>query len=123
MTTSEPGASEVFTHGLTVRPLATALRASNPAPSITAGLEVLVQDVMAAITTAPSVSSTVSPRTVVVALPGVAALVFAARTSAIGFSASAKLAATDPSSTRSCGRLGPASEGLTVPMSSSTTEL
>ena len=30
-TTCEPGASEVFTHGFTVRPLATAFRASRPA--------------------------------------------------------------------------------------------
>jgi hypothetical protein len=37
--------------------LATALRASRPAPSITAGFEVLVQEVIAAITTSPSVSS------------------------------------------------------------------
>src|SRR4029077_20004613 len=36
-TTCEPGASEVLTHGLTVRPLATALRASSPAPTITFG--------------------------------------------------------------------------------------
>src|SRR5207245_659717 len=49
----EPGASEVFTHGLTVRPFATALRASRPAPIITSGLDVLVQEVIAAITTSP----------------------------------------------------------------------
>ncbi len=54
MTTFEPGASEVLTHGLLVRPFSTALRASRPAPSMTAGLEVLVQEVMAAMTTAPS---------------------------------------------------------------------
>src|SRR5207244_2071263 len=52
-TTCEPGASEVFTHGLTLRPLAAALRASRPAPTITLGFEVLVHDVMAAITTSP----------------------------------------------------------------------
>ena len=52
-TTCEPGASEVFTHGLTVNPFAAALRASKPAPIITFGLEVLVQDVIAAITTSP----------------------------------------------------------------------
>ena len=60
MTTSEPGASEVFTHGLLRNPLASALRASRPAPSITAGLEVLVQEVIAAITTEPSVRWTSS---------------------------------------------------------------
>ena len=51
----------VFTHGLDVRPFSTALRASSAAPSITSGLEVLVHDVTAAITTAPW-SSTNSPR-------------------------------------------------------------
>src|SRR3954468_12346764 len=52
-TTCEPGASEVFTHGLVLRPLATALRASRPAAISTLGFEVLVQEVMAAITTSP----------------------------------------------------------------------
>src|SRR5512140_1880093 len=53
-TTCEPGASEVLTQGLTVRPLATALRASRPAAIITLGFEVLVQEVMAAMTTSPA---------------------------------------------------------------------
>ena len=53
MTTVEPGASEVFTHGLRVRPLASAFRASRPAETITYGFEVLVQEVIAAITTRP----------------------------------------------------------------------
>src|ERR687887_1349171 len=69
MTTLEPGASEVFTHGLARRPRSTALRASRPAASITDGLEGLVQLVMAAITTWPWSSSNSSrpssPRTVV----------------------------------------------------------
>src|SRR5271169_1583668 len=52
-TTCEPGASEVFTHGLAVKPLAAALRANRPAPIITLGFDVLVQDVIAAITTSP----------------------------------------------------------------------
>src|ERR671931_2138355 len=69
MTTLEPGASEVFTHGLARMPRWTALRASRPAASITDGLEVLVQLVMAAITTWPWSSSNSSrpssPRTVV----------------------------------------------------------
>ena len=52
-TTCEPGASEVFTHGLTVRPRAIALRAKSPAAIITLGFEVLVQDVIAAMTTSP----------------------------------------------------------------------
>src|ERR1022692_1128963 len=53
MTTLEPGASVVFTQGLRDRPASTALRASSAAPTMTDGLEVLVQDVMAAITTLP----------------------------------------------------------------------
>ena len=53
MTTCDPGASEVFTHGAARRPRATALRASNPAASITEGFDVLVHEVMAAITIAP----------------------------------------------------------------------
>src|SRR6188768_2736318 len=43
----------VFTHGLDVSPFSTALRASKAAPIITSGLDVLVHDVIAAITTAP----------------------------------------------------------------------
>src|SRR5919202_393070 len=61
MTTFEPGASEVFTHGWRVSPRATALRASRPAPSITEGLEVFVHDVIAAMTTCPWSSANVSP--------------------------------------------------------------
>src|SRR4029453_12061367 len=53
MTTLDPGAREVLTHGLEARPWSTALRASRAAASITDGLEVLVQLVMAAITTWP----------------------------------------------------------------------
>jgi hypothetical protein len=54
----EPGASEVLTHGLRDRPLSTAFLASRAAPIITLGLEVLVHEVIAAITTAPwSISS------------------------------------------------------------------
>ena len=43
VTTREPGASEVFTVGLTVRPFSTAFFATKPAASITLGLVVLVQ--------------------------------------------------------------------------------
>jgi len=49
----EPGASEVFTHGFTLSPFFTALRASRPAASMTPGFDVLVQLVIAAMTTAP----------------------------------------------------------------------
>src|SRR6201981_3582445 len=52
-TTWLPGASEVLTQGFAARPRAAALRASSPAPISTLGLEVLVQEVIAAITTSP----------------------------------------------------------------------
>ena len=53
MTAREPGASEVFTHGFVSRPRATAFRASRPAATMTDGLLVFVQLVMAAMTTEP----------------------------------------------------------------------
>ena len=53
MTTLEPGASEVFTQGLGASPASTAFLASSAAPTMTDGLEVLVHEVMAAITTEP----------------------------------------------------------------------
>src|SRR5215207_9295876 len=53
MTTLEPGASVVFTQGLRSRPRSTAFLASSAAATMTDGLDVLVQEVIAAITTAP----------------------------------------------------------------------
>src|SRR5690606_20137724 len=50
----DAAASECWAHGAGFSPFAAALRATRPAPVITAGLEVLVQEVIAAITTAPS---------------------------------------------------------------------
>src|SRR5262245_20869226 len=43
VTTRDPGARLVFTHGLLLRPRSTAFFASRPAAIITLGLEVLVQ--------------------------------------------------------------------------------
>ncbi len=43
----------VFTHGLTERPFSTAFLASSAAASMTDGLEVLVQLVIAAMATCP----------------------------------------------------------------------
>ena len=54
MTTRDPGARLVFTQGFELSSRSTAFLASNPAPIMTDGFEVLVQLVMAAITTAPS---------------------------------------------------------------------
>src|SRR5262245_66389282 len=50
-TTWLPGASEVFTHGFAFKPLAAALRACRQAPLSTLGLEVVVQEVIAAVRT------------------------------------------------------------------------
>src|SRR6185436_6215065 len=61
MTTCEPGASDVLTHGGTDRPRCTALWASRPAASITVGFDVFVQLVIAAITTCPWSTVNVSP--------------------------------------------------------------
>src|ERR687889_400744 len=65
MTTADPGASVVFTHGLLVSPRSTALLASSAAPIITCGFEVLVQDVIAAITTWPWSISVSVPSSIV----------------------------------------------------------
>ncbi len=61
MTTLEPGASVVFTHGLRSRPNSTAFLATRAAPIITDGLEVLVQEVIAAMTTEPWSTEVVVP--------------------------------------------------------------
>src|SRR3954447_5990186 len=106
MTTFEPGAREVLTHGLRCRPRSTALRATRPAASITEGFEVFVHDVMAAIVTAPWSSVTSSPD---------------ARCTAVGVEVdppasrdSASMALARSSGTRSWGRDGPAIDGTTV---------
>ena len=61
MTTREPGARLVLTQGLLCRPFFAALRASRPAAIITEGLEVLVHEVMAAMTTLPWESEKTCP--------------------------------------------------------------
>src|SRR6202158_3002589 len=53
VTTFEPGARLVFTHGWRASPRSTAFFASRPAAIITLGFEVFVQLVIAAITTEP----------------------------------------------------------------------
>ena len=55
MTTCEPGARDVLTHGFTVNPRSFAALARSPAAIKTDGFDVLVQLVIAAITTSPSV--------------------------------------------------------------------
>src|SRR5216683_3562481 len=115
-TTWEPGASDVLTHGFTVRPRAAALRASSPAPTITVGFEVLVHDVIAAITTSPWPRSCLRPATGT-RLPASAAL-----PNSLSM-ATAKPAFTSLRATRSCGRFGPASDGSTDPSSSLSTSV
>ncbi len=53
VTTREPGAIDVLTHGLLVRPRSTAFFARRPAPIMTDGFDVFVHDVIAAMTTLP----------------------------------------------------------------------
>ena len=53
VTTPEPGESEVQMYGFVERPIRTAFLAMRPAWSITLGFEVLVQEVIAAMTTDP----------------------------------------------------------------------
>src|SRR4030088_2206489 len=115
-TTCEPGASEVLTQGLTVNPLAFALRANSPAPIMTLGLDVLVHDVMAAITTSPWPRSWLRPSTgkrfsASPLLPNSLSI------------AEAKPCFTSLSAMRSCGRLGPASDGSIDARSSLSTSV
>ena len=102
--------------GRTVNPRSTAFLASRPAAIMTLGLEVLVHEVMAAISTSPEPTST----------PGPAGTRFAsvaggrpkplALTGAL-YDARKRLARSGRAM-RSCGRLGPATEG-TMPARSS----
>src|SRR5260370_3291279 len=99
MTTFDPGARLVFTHGFDLRPFSTAFFARSPAAIITEGLEVLVQLVMAAITTEPSFRS--------MALPSDPTTIFH------GSSPThvRKYVFTSFTSIRPCVRFGPASDG------------
>src|SRR4029078_1823914 len=141
-TTCEPGASEVFTHGWTGRPLARALRASRPAPIITLGFEVLVQDVIAAITTSPWPRSWLRPWTEKrLGEPALANFVCSAGVAIEGCNSNTSLRPPSPAlltsftievakpfltslrAMRSCGRLGPASDGSTDARSSLSTSV
>src|SRR5262245_1181340 len=141
VTTREPGASEVFTQGLVSRPASTAFFASSPAAIIPGGFEVVVKLVIAAITaepwrTAPWFSWTGSSDPGSTASSGCTATSGfppsprSRPTSEGSGSGSSRLrnaptneVHTFPSGTRSCGRLGPATEGSTADRSSSTTSL
>src|SRR5512141_441379 len=142
VTTFDPGAGLVFSHGRVLRPFSTAFFATSPAPLITEGLEGFVQLVVAAIPTEPSCRSytPLSSRTDVV--PGFHAPVPGVRISSVvlppspihrsapssPFSIRASSPHAEPalrnaslasfSGTRSCGRRGPAMHGSTVERSS-----
>jgi hypothetical protein len=112
VTTFDPGARLLFTHGLRVKPFSTAFLARRPAAISTLGLEVLVQLVIAVMTTAPwSSASTIGSATataVAVAAP------FAFAGCCMVGRAVAKAALARDSATRSCGRFGPARLGSIV---------
>src|SRR6266566_7443731 len=131
MTTLDPGARVVFTHGLRSRPASTAFFASSAAPTMTDGFDVLVQEVMAAITTEPWSTEVFVPSSSVTSvaadglLPDPAATGSdagkvlprplsrpGAETYAPSASRNAVLASV--SATRSCGRFGPATDGTIV---------
>ena len=133
MTTFEPGARLVFTHGLRVSPRSNAFLATSPAPIITLGFEVLVQLVIAAITTAPCSSwvVTAGSATAADAPPVVADTCDEPPASAPFFDDDAIIELSPAwkpllacfSETRSCGRFGPARHGSTVARSSSITSV
>src|SRR6185437_1747876 len=139
-------ARELLTQGGTCRSLSTAFFASNPAASMTDGLEVFVQLVIAAITIEPwsrYLSTSIPNRSLTdVVLPGSgdafalfcsfsagwppspshlhtwrSSLAFAFGPFSAG-SCFSKLLGTSLSRTRSCGRLGPATLGSMVARSS-----
>src|SRR5688572_32871196 len=134
VTTSDPGARLVFTHGFTLRPRLTALRARRPAPIMTLGFEVFVQLVIAATTTEPCASPSM-PGTVpssaataaaervdagAVSSPALSATALGLRSENISSSACWNLYLACRSDTRSWGRFGPARLGSTVDRLSST---
>ena len=146
VTTIEPGARLVFTHGRCLRPDSTAFRARRPAPTMTDGFEVFVQLVIAAMTTEPSWSenSCASPCSFVsrTATPAGASATATPPPPTPSDQPAAGALAPPPapgpfsvssafrnrgllsdSGTRCCGSFGPAIAGSTVERSSSTWSL
>ena len=124
VTTFEPGARLVLTCGGTRSPRRTAFRASSPAPSITDGFEVLVQLVIAAITTEPCRSSAgLPPSSSATFLPLSSGVSPKPRSLTGAVSAFWNELFMAESGTRSCGRFGPARLGSTVARSSSSVSL
>src|SRR5687768_8723314 len=128
VTTREPGARLVLTYGLTFKPFSRAFLASNPAPTITDGFDVLVQDVIAAMTTAPCfifislplarpADATVDELKVDSAFTA-SGLSSKPRSFTGAVRALLKVSFNADIATRSWGRLGPAKEGTTEARSS-----
>src|SRR6185312_4519980 len=129
-TTREPGARLVLTYGRTSSPSSTAFLASNPAATITEGFEVLVQLVIAAMTTHPFSSLAAgfaATATATRPLTGPPSSASRPSASVLGFgplpNAFVKLSQTLGSGARSWGRLGPARLGSTLARSSSSSSV
>src|SRR5215813_12583145 len=110
VTTFDPGARLLLTHGLRVRPFSTAFFATSPAPIITLGFDVFVQLVIAAMTTEPC--STAACGGAATAVPPAATPPdIVPRATIMPGSACANPCLAPLSGTRSCGRFGPARLG------------
>ena len=132
VTTFEPGARLVFTHGFRVRPRSNAFFATRPAPIMTLGFDVLVQLVIAAMHDRTVLEVRVATagrrRRPSDAPPAVADTCDEPPASAPFFDEDAIIELSPAwkplfacfSDTRSCGRFGPARHGSTVARSSST---
>src|SRR6185369_3954733 len=112
MTTFDPGASDVFTHGFARRPFSTAFFAKSPAPMSTEGFEVFVHEVIAEMTTEPCSRSNPWPSdwTWTFVPAGAGRLPFLSFLSRKEGSVFSQAALAVLSGTRSCGRRGPASD-------------
>src|SRR6059036_3303068 len=104
VTAFDPGARLVLTHGFDCKPRSTAFLATRPAATITDGLDVFVQLVMAAMTTEPWSSSLREGSVAPICSPNT----------------SENDSHTRGSATRSCGRFGPATLGSTDERSNSS---
>ena len=119
MTTREPGASDVFTHGFWRMPELHRLAGERALqPTSTKGFEVFVQLVIAAITTLPSLSST--SRAVLERCRHGAAARLRVRRACLRRARRASSALAPDNGTWSWGRAGPARLGSTVDRSSSS---
>ncbi len=105
--------------GLTVSPFSTAFFASRPAASSTPGFDVFVHEVIAAISTSPLPRS--KPSAVFTRVARSAGFLANPFSAAGLLKSDVKVDFSAGISMRSCGRFGPASEGLIVERSSEST--